>query len=66
MKIIQDLMIILEPEEGCLLTDGIIYTDKVYLGCNSSPSEWHDIKIEEVPPNERILAENSLSDSEPV
>lgn len=66
MKIIQDLMVILEPNEGYLLTDGQIYTDRVYLGCNSNPSEWHDIKIEEVPSNERILIENSLSDSESV
>ena len=58
MKIIQDLMIILEPEEGCLLTDGITYTDKVYLGCNSSPSEWKDIKIEEVPLNELVIEDN--------
>lgn len=58
MKIIQDLMIILEPEEGCLLTDGITYTDKVYLGCNSSSSEWKDIKIEEVPPNELVIEDN--------
>lgn len=58
MKIIQDLMIILEPEEGYLLTDGITYTDKVYLGCNSSPSEWKDIKIEEVPPNELVIEDN--------
>lgn len=58
MKIIQDLMIILEPEEGCLLTDGITYTNRVYLGCNSSPSEWKDIKIEEVPFDE-LVRENS-------
>lgn len=61
MKIIQDLMVILEPDEGCLLTDGITYTDKVYLGCNSSPSEWHDIKIEEVPPDEQIKKHNLLN-----
>lgn len=61
MKIIQDLMVILEPDEGCLLTDGITYTDKVYLGCNSSPSEWHDIKIEEVPLDEQIKEHNLLN-----
>lgn len=49
MKIIQDLMTILEPDEGCLLTDGTIYTDKVFLGIHSSPDEWRDILIEEVP-----------------
>lgn len=52
MKIIQDLMLILEPDEGCLLTDGDTYSDRVYLGINSSPDEWWDIKIEEVPQSE--------------
>ena len=64
MKIIQDLMVILEPNEGYLLTDGNIYTDKVFLGINSSPSEWQEIKIEEVPENERLFTENSLPISE--
>jgi len=52
MKIIQDLMVILQPDEGCLLTDGMTYTDEVFLGINSSPSEWWDIPIEEVPEDE--------------
>lgn len=65
MKIIQDLMVILEPDEGCLLTDGDIYSDRVYLGINSSPDEWWDIKIEEVPQSEQIEENNSLN-TEPV
>lgn len=65
MKIIQDLMLILEPDEGCLLTDGDIYSDRVYLGINSSPDEWRDIKIEEVPQSEQIEENNSL-DIEPI
>lgn len=64
MKIIQDLMVILEPDEGCLLTDGYTYTDKVFLGINSSPSEWRDVKKEEVPQDERIFTEDSLSKPE--
>lgn len=61
MKIIQDLMTILEPDEGCLLTDGQIYTNKVFLGINSNPSEWYDIKLEEVPPDE-LARESSQID----
>lgn len=60
MKITQDLMIILEPEEGCLLTDGNTYTDKVFLGINASPDDWHDIKIEEVPDDERVSGQADL------
>lgn len=48
MKIIQDIMIILEPEEGYLLTDGETYSDKVFLGIHSSPSDWWEVPIEEV------------------
>jgi hypothetical protein len=59
MKIVQDLMPILTPDEGCLLTNGEIYSDMVFLGTLDSPSNWHDIKIEEVPPNE-YSQENSL------
>ena len=60
MKIIEDIMTILEPDEGCLLTNGEIYSDKVFLGINSSPSEWYDINIEEVPPDERVFIENNI------
>ena len=61
MKIIQDIMTILEPDEGYLLTNGSIYTDKVFLGVNSSPSEWYDILIEEVPEDERVIIEDNIS-----
>lgn len=59
MKIIQDKMVILEPDKGYLLTNGEVYSDKVFLGINSQPSEWWDINIEEVPEDERII-ENSI------
>lgn len=59
MKITQDLMPILTPDEGCLLTNGEIYSDMVFLGTLDSPSNWYDIKIEEVPPDE-LPKENSL------
>lgn len=60
MKIIQHSMPILIPEEGYFLTNGELYSDMVFLGCKDSPSNWHDILIEEVPENERILIENNL------
>ena len=59
MKITQNIMPILTPEEGCLLTNGEMYSDMVFLGTLDSPSNWHDIKIEEVPPDE-LPEENSL------
>lgn len=52
MKIIQDLMTILEPEEGYLLTNGETYSDKVFLAYNDSPSNWWEVPIEEVSINE--------------
>lgn len=60
MKITQDLMPILTPDKGYLLTNGELYSDMVFLGCNDSPSNWHDILIEEVPEDERVFIENSL------
>ena len=60
MKIIQDLMTILEPEEGYILTDGETYSDKVFLAYNDSPSNWWEIPIEEVNIDERVPGEDSL------
>ncbi len=63
MKIIQDIMTILEPDEGYILTDGDIFTDRVYLGAGASPDDWYEVVREEVSPNELSL-EDSLSDIE--
>lgn len=52
MKIIDNIMIILEPEEGYLLTNGETYSDKVFLAYNDSPSNWWEVPIEEVSINE--------------
>ena len=64
MKVIQDLMTILEPEEGYLLTDGQNYSDKVFLGIHASPSDWWEVPIEEVNLDERVFGENSLPNIE--
>lgn len=64
MKIICDLMKILESDEGFLLTNGQIYTDKVFLGVGADPDEWFEVSIEEVPGNERLFEENSYFNEE--
>lgn len=59
MKIIQDLMTILEADEGHYITDGAgNYGRIIYLGKYDSPSNWYEINEEEVPPDEPIR-ENS-------
>lgn len=53
MKIIQDLMTILQADEGCIITDGQgNYGHTIYLGIYDSPSNWQEIKEEEVPLDE--------------
>lgn len=50
MKIIQDLMTILEADEGHMITDGQgNYGRVIYLGKYDSPSNWYEISEEEVP-----------------
>ena len=59
MKIIQDLMIILNADEGKIITDGQgNYGHTVYLGIYDSPSNWYEINEEEVPPNELVIEDN--------
>lgn len=55
--IIQDNYI--EAEEGYMLTNNETYTSSLYLGIYDSPSNWHEIPIEEVPQDEQFT-ENSL------
>lgn len=42
-------IIILEPSEGKVLTNGETYSRKVYLGINDSPANWTEIDESEVP-----------------
>ena len=61
MKIIQDLMTILEADEGHYITDGEgNYGRVIYLGKFDSPSNWYEVSEEEVPPDERVFTENSI------
>ena len=35
------------PSEGMVLTNGEAYSKEVYLGCNDSADNWHEITEEE-------------------
>ena len=48
-------LIKLTATEGFVLTDGEAYGKEVYLGCNDSPENWHEITDAEY---EEILKEN--------
>ena len=62
MKIIQDLMTILEADEGHWITDGESYGRVIYLSIHDSPSNWHEVSEEEVPEDVRIPIENHIPD----
>ena len=50
----------LTPSVGMVLTNGETYSKEVYLGCNDSPDNWHEITVEEY---EKITGEQE-SDQE--
>ena len=37
----------LTATEGYVLTNGKIYEKEIYLGCNDTPDNWHEITDEE-------------------
>ena len=45
-------LIVLEALDGMVLTNGEIYSDKVYLGVNDTPENWHEIPDGEVTAND--------------
>lgn len=45
-------IITLESEEGMTLTNGEVYSKKVFLGVNDSPNNWQEIPDSEVPETE--------------
>lgn len=62
MKIIQDLMTILQADEGHWITDEEgNYGRTIYLGIYDSPSNWHEVSDEEVPEDVRLSIENRIS-----
>lgn len=52
MQIIYENPIHLIADENMMITNGEIYSTEVWLGALDSPSNWHEVPIEEVPPNE--------------
>lgn len=45
-------IIVLQADEGKVLTNGETYSNKVYLGIYDSPENWHEISEEEIPEEE--------------
>lgn len=45
---------ILEPDEGLYLTDGQVFSQKVYLGKNADPAAWTETEWDGVYPDEDI------------
>ena len=59
MIIIQEEIIEVIAEEGMMLTDDNgNYASHLYLGKDDSPSNWHEIPIEEVPQDEQFEPDN--------
>ena len=43
---------ILTAAEGCVLTNGEVFSTQVYLGVHDSPENWREIPEEEMPADE--------------
>lgn len=52
MQILNENPIHLIADEGMILTNNEIYSTEVWLGKYDSPSNWHEVPIEEVPQDE--------------
>ena len=46
-------IITLEPEDGKILTNGEIYSYKVYLGINDSENNWQEVPEDTVLNNDK-------------
>ena len=42
-------LVVLEPDDGMVLTNGETYSTRVYLGVGDSPENWREVPEEEVP-----------------
>ena len=49
----------LKASEGMILTNGEVYGKEVYLGCNDTAENWHEITVDEA---EKIQEERSKTD----
>jgi len=52
MRILKENPIHIMASEGFILTNGEVYTTEIWLGKFDTPSNWHEIPIEEVPQDE--------------
>lgn len=52
MQILYENPIHLIADENMILTDGETYTTEAWLAKIDSPSNWHEVPIEEVPQDE--------------
>lgn len=48
----------LTATDGYVLTNGEVYGKEIYLGCNDSPDNWHEITEEEY--DEILKAEETI------
>lgn len=53
---------ILIPDTGKMLFNGIIYSDRVYLGASDSIDNWHEVPREQY---EQWLAEQEANNQSP-
>lgn len=58
MQIIYENPIHLIADDGFILTDGETYSTDVWLGKFDSPSNWHEIPLEEVENNGEFATYN--------
>lgn len=56
-------IIVLEPDEGMVLTNGETYSYRVYLGINDSPDNWWEIPESEMPTPEPTEPEEVSEDA---
>lgn len=55
---------ILYPDEGKILTNGVVYSDSVYLAVNASENNWREVtrdEIDETDMAEELTAEEALN-----
>lgn len=54
---------IITPDEGMTLTNGEVYSKRVYLGVNDRPENWWEITDSEVPdPDEPVTGDEATAE----
>ena len=52
----------LKADDGMVLTNGEVFSDKIYLGCNDKPENWDEVTQE----NAKIMQEQLESELQEV